>query len=161
MTNRKYLFCALALLLTALFAPLQPQAVAQKNERGGHRFSPEQFTQRIDAFITEQAKLSQQETQKVLPLLHAMRDAQRKLLGEKGRILRSAVKGELAEAQAQKSLERIGAIESQVLDIEADYQKKMLKVISASKLLCVQAAEKRFERMMLRRMASPPKEPKK
>ncbi|MCH5179152.1 MAG: hypothetical protein J1F13_05660 [Prevotellaceae bacterium] len=161
MTLRKYLLAVICLTLSALFAPTLPQAMAQQQGRDGRRFSPEEFKQKIEAFITEQAKLTPQEAQKLLPLYHAMRNEQRKLLGERNHIMREADKGNLSEKDAQKTLERANAIDRQMLDIGVDYQKKMLKIVSASKLLSVQAAEKRFERNMLRRMASPPKEARK
>lgn len=161
MTHCQKLLVALSLTISALFAPTLPTAMAQQHGREGNRFSPEDFKQKIEAFITEQAKLTPQEAQKLLPLYHAMRNEQRKLLGERGRLMHETAKGNLTEKQALKNLERTNAIDREVLDIGVDYQKKMLKIVSAQKLLSVQAAEKRFERNMLRRMASPPKEARK
>lgn len=128
-------------------------AAAQAPQRGGHRFSPEEFAQKCDCFITNEAKLTPQEAQKFLPLYHAMKDAQRKLMQEKGQLMREAMKDESNDKQNLKTLERIIAIDRQVVDIEHDYQKKMLKVLSPSKLLKVKGAEKKFERQMLHNMA--------
>lgn len=136
-------------------------AAAQEPPTGGHRFSPENFKHKIDAFITDKAKLTPQEAQKFLPLYHAMKDAQRKLMRDRGQLLHDAVKEECGEKMCQKALEKINTIDRQVLDIEADYQKKMLKVISACKLLRVKDAEKKFERKMLYGMANRQKPHKK
>ena len=113
----------------------------------------EEFAQKCDCFITNEAKLTPQEAQKFLPLYHAMKDAQRKLMQEKGQLMREAMKDESNDKQNLKTLERIIAIDRQVVDIEHDYQKKMLKVLSPSKLLKVKMAEKKFERQMLHNMA--------
>ena len=88
-----------------------------------------------------------------------MRDAQRKLMHEKGRLAREALKNEPDEKQSLKTLERLLAIDRQMTDIEQEYQKKILKVIPASKYLKVKIAEKKFERKMLHKMA--PRSPKK
>ena len=118
------------------------------------RFSPEQFRQKWDGFIISYAKLTPQEAQKFLPLYHAMKDEQRKLMREKGGMEREATKEENAnDKQSLKTLDRMIAIDRQVIDIEQDYQKKMLKVISPSKLLKVRVAEKKFERDMLHKRA--------
>ncbi|MBP5360946.1 MAG: hypothetical protein J6129_05645 [Bacteroidaceae bacterium] len=129
-------------------------ASAQEHHRGGHRFSPEEFAQKCDCFITSEAKLTQQESQKFLPLYHAMKDAQRKLMQERGRLVREAMKDDSNDKQTLKTLERLIEIDRQVVDIEQDYQKKMLKVLSPSKLLKVRVAEKKFERQMLHKMAN-------
>lgn len=128
-------------------------AAGQGPQRGGHRFSPEEFAQKCDCFITAQAKLTTQEAQKFLPLYHAMKDAQRKLMQEKGQLMREAMKDDSNDKQNLKTLDRLIAIDRQVVDIEQDYQKKMLKVLSPSKLLKVKMAERKFEREMLRKMA--------
>ncbi|MBP5731697.1 MAG: hypothetical protein J6W50_03205 [Bacteroidaceae bacterium] len=127
------------------------KSCAPQTER---RFSPEQFRQKCDCFIINYAKLTPQEAQKFLPLYHAMKDEQRKLMREKGGMEREATKEEnVNDKQSLKTLDRMIAIDRQVIDIEQDYQKKMLKVISASKLLKVRVAEKKFERQMLHKMA--------
>ena len=147
----------LGFILVAVMMPFMAYAHPQhKDER---RFSPEEFVQKCDCFITDQAKLTPQESQKFLPLYHAMRDAQRKLMHEKGRLAREALKNESDEKQSLKTLERLLAIDRQMTDIEQEYQKKILKVIPASKYLKVKIAEKRFERKMLHKMA--PRSPKK
>ncbi|MBQ7743135.1 MAG: hypothetical protein IJT90_09465 [Bacteroidaceae bacterium] len=138
---------AVAMLLLSM------SAAAQAPQRGGHRFSPEEFAQKCDCFITTEAKLTPQEAQKFLPLYHAMKDAQRKLMQEKGHLMREAMKDEANDKQNLKTLERLIAIDRQVVDIEQDYQKKMLKVLSPSKLLRIKGAEKKFERQMLHKMA--------
>ena len=144
----------IGIMLIAIFMPLA--AFAQHYEKGDRRFSPEEFVQKCDCFITEQAKLTPQEAQKFLPLYHAMRDAQRKLMQEKGRLAREAQKADADEKQSLKTLDRLLALDRQITDIEQEYQKKILKVIPASKYLKVKIAEKKFERKILHKMAPRP-----
>ena len=145
-----------ALVLMPALLP-QLTGIYAQHQKGSHRFSPEEFVQKCDCYITDYAKLTPQEAQKFLPLYHAMKDAQRKLMHEKGSLLHNAIKDDKGEKNSQKTLDKLNALDRQVLDIETEYQKKMLKVISASKLLRVKDAEKKFERRVLHKMANRPK----
>ena len=148
MKKSRYIFS-----LVLAFALMHLVAAAQEHHRGGRRFSPEEFVQKCDCFITTQAKLTPQEAQNFLPLYHAMKDAQRKLMHEKGRLAREAQKTEPDDKQSLKTLDKFMALDRQIIDIEQDYRKKILKVIPPSKYLKVKIAEKKFERDVLHKMA--------
>ncbi|MBO4593491.1 MAG: hypothetical protein J5678_04795 [Bacteroidaceae bacterium] len=162
--NRKLLYRFIVLVIA--LAPLGPAHLTAAahwlpddnlcQPAPAHKFSPQEFKQQCDCFITEQAKLTPQEAQKFFPLYHAMKDAQRKLMHEKGSLEFEAIKGEYDEKKSLKTLEQINAIDRKIMDVELDYQKKMLKVIPAAKLLKVKIAEKRFERKVLKKMANRP-----
>ena len=151
-TSNHSLFSFLFSLFSILYCA---QISAQRESGGNHHFSPEEFRQQSEAFITREAGLTAKEAQKFFPLYHAMKDAQRKLMNERRQIECRAECGEISDKESLKALKIINAIEEEMLEIEQKYQEKILKVISASKYLRVKAAERKFERKMLRRMTGP------
>lgn len=124
------------------------------DDNKGHKFSPEEFRQRCEAFVAREAKLTPSEAQKLFPLYHKMREEQRKLNEEQHRLRREAAKGDINDKRSLEILNRLNVISQKVIQIEIDYEKKMLKVVSASKLLRVKLAEQRFHRKMLNNIAN-------
>ena len=121
------------------------------------RFSPEEYQQRERAFITKKADLTQTEASAFFPLFHQMKDRQRKLSFKNGKMMRKAWKGNLSNAESLAILEAVMENEEEIIELEEKYQKKFLKVGSASKLLKIKVAEKAFERRMLSNRAQGPR----
>ncbi len=131
----------------------QPQCQPPKDRR----FSPEKYIKRCDAFMTAEAKLTPAEAKKFFPLYHEMKDKQRRCEFEKGKLERNVMKQMPDDKQCQHILNTINSLNKQIESIEESYQKKLLKVVSPSKLLSAKIAEKKFERRMLRNMARGPR----
>ena len=121
------------------------------------RFSPEEYQQRERAFITKKADLTQTEASAFFPLFHQMKDRQRKLSFKNGKMMRKAWTGNLSNAESLAIVEAVMENEEEIIELEEKYQKKFLKVVSASKLLKMKVGEKAFERRMLSNMAHGPR----
>lgn len=122
-----------------------------------HRFSPEEYVKRCDAFITAEAKLTPAEAKKFFPLYHEMKNKQRECEFQKGKLERDAMKQMPNDEKCQHILNAINAINKHIGNLEESYQRKLLKVVSPSKLLSAKIAEKKFERRMLRNMMRSPR----
>lgn len=146
------------IVMCSTFAMAQPHNDGKKG--GPHRhFSPEEYVQKGMAYVTAEAKLSQAEASKFFPVYLEMRESQRKLNMEKGKLMWRAAKETLSDSESLTILKKIMDIEDDILDVEEDYQKKFLKILPASKYLKVKLAIQRFERKMLREVAKGPKCP--
>ena len=86
-----------------------------------------------------------------------MKERQRKLSFKNGKMMRKAWKGNLSNAESLAILKAVMENEEDIIELEEKYQKKFLKVVSASKLLKIKVAEKAFERRMLSNMAHGPR----
>ena len=148
---KKLMLLVVCILLTA-GATACPDGEGHKNAFRP-RFSPEEYQQRERAFITKKADLTQAEASAFFPLFHQMKDRQRKLSFKNGKMMRKAWKGNLSLAILKAVMEN----EEDIIELEEKYQKKFLKVVSASKLLKIKVAEKAFERRMLSNMAHGPR----
>ena len=149
----KKLMLLVVCILLAARATAWPDSEGHKNAFRP-RFSPEEYRQREMAFITKKADLTQAEASAFFPLFHQMKDRQRKLSFKNGKMMRKAWKGNLSNAE---SLAILKAVMENIIELEEKYQKKFLKVVSASKLLKIKVAEKAFERRMLSNMAHGPR----
>lgn len=132
----------------------QPQCQPQKDRR----FSPEEYVKKCDAFMIKEAKITPSEAKDFFPLYHEMKDKQRSCEFEKGKLERQVMKQMPDDKECQRILNRINALNKQIESIEESYQKKLLKVVSPSKLLSAKIAEKKFERRMLRNMVRGPRQ---
>lgn len=152
----KKLMLLVVCILLAAGATACPDGEGHKNAFRP-RFSPEEYRQREMAFITKKADLTQAEANAFFPLFHQMKERQRKLSFKNGKMMRKAWKGNLSNTESLAILKAVMENEEDIIELEEKYQKKFLKVVSASKLLKIKVAEKAFERRMLSNMAHGPR----
>jgi len=122
-----------------------------QEHRQGHNFSPWGFMKAEEAYIIEKAHLTGAEANFLFPLFHKQKDKQREI-DEKIRHLRFQAYNNLSNETSSSILKQIHALEIQNIRVEQDYQRKILKGLTATKLLRVINADKHFERDMLRHM---------
>jgi len=123
--------------------------------RGDNRkpaFSPWEYMKKEDEFITDKAKLTVVEANSVCPLLHKMKDEQRRLDFQGHHLLDQASNENLSEAASQTLLKRIKELNEKKLAVENEYHRQMLKFISAKKFLQLLQADMNFDRFMLHKM---------
>ena len=162
---KKLLFTLTALLLLTLPAGAQDENNKGKTcpwqyhgqnmrQQGDHRpaFSPWEYMKAENEFVTCHAQLTVVEANYVCPLLHEMKDKLRKTDFEIHRILKQASEGNLSDSDSRDTLNKIHDLQAKKQSIEKEYHKKMLKQISANKLLRVMRADMKFDRFMLRKM---------
>jgi hypothetical protein len=134
------------LLSTMMLALLAMGVYAQGNGQP-QRFSPEQFQADLEAFITKEAGLSQQEAEAFFPIYKEMQSKQRAVY-ERQRQLGWVKPTD--EKGCEKVIRQRDEYDLELKRIQQTYHNKFLSVISASKLYDVLNAEDRFHRQMLR-----------
>lgn len=125
---------------------LMLQVSAQENKRP--RFNPEEFKAKLEAFITEKADLTQEESKRVLPIYQEMKDKQRKLKQTEWKLKRNAEQLD-SEKECQEALMKIVQTRIESAKLEEGYCKKMCKVVSAQKVYAMMLAEDAFHRELL------------
>ena len=134
------------LLSTMMLALLVMGVYAQGNGQP-QRFSPEQFQADLEAFITKEAGLSQQEAEAFFPIYKEMQDKQRELFDKQ----RELAKVKPSDEQGcRKAISESDEIDLELKRIQKTYHLRFLNHMSASKLYDVLQAEMRFHRRMMR-----------
>lgn len=115
---------------------------AQDNKK----FSPEKFEADQQDFITKEAKLDEREAAKFFPLLKEMQKKQRAIYN---RMRGLGMQKPSDEAGCEKAIRERDKCNLELRQVEQNYHKKMLQVISASKLYDAIRAESDFHRKMM------------
>ena len=111
------------------------------------KFSPEKFDADLEKFVTEQAKLTQQEADKFFPLFREMHQKQRAVYHK----IRQATKQQPADDKAcEATLKECDKLNVELRQIEQTYHLKMMKAIPAKKAYDAIMAENQFHRRMMR-----------
>ena len=131
-------------IITCFFA-LNTQA--QKDE-GGHKFSPEKFDAELRQFVTEEAKLTEQEAAKFFPVYKEMQDKQRVVFRKQKELGKNKPEDEAAYREA---IRRHDENDLEMKRIQQTYHERFLNVLPASKVYAVLRAEDAFHRRMLKR----------
>ena len=111
------------------------------------RFSPEKFEADLKAYITKEASLTPQEADKVYPVFRELREKQRVIYDKMRKLGMNKPVGDEACKQAIVEYDKLN-LELRQLDV--DYHKRMIKMVSASKVYEIMQAENRFHRQMMK-----------
>ena len=123
----------LVLLMTVLVAGAQEKK----------KFSPEKFNEAMEEFIQKKAELTQQEADKVFPILREMHKKQRAIYK---RVHEMAKNKPADEAGCVAVIEEYDKVNIELKQIEKCYHKKMMQEVPASKVYEILKAEYRFHR---------------
>ena len=147
----------LALLL--LFAAIVPALAQQPRQQGGGqarqgqqqglqpRFDPQEFTKRMEGYISMKAGLTKEEADKFFPIYREFKEKQRDLTFKQMQLKRIAPAN---DSEYDKVVSEISSLSVQIAKLEQTYFPKMCKVISAKKFYIVLQAESDFHRDMVR-----------
>lgn len=111
------------------------------------RFDPEKFQQDMLARLIKDAGLTPAEAQAFTPLYKEMREKQRAIAGQ---IHELKTKKYSSEKEYLNALTKIKSLQVEQAEVEANYYKRICKVIGAEKLFKLMLAEDRFHRQMVR-----------
>ena len=140
----KKIFCILTTLLFATCMLAQEPKEQKSENRTRKEFSPEEFEKRMQEFITNEAKLTEEESAKFFPLLKEMFNAQMQIDAKSKKMHRQGK--ELTEDDCKKIIQEMTDMEVQHKEIERTYYtKKFPKVLSYKKILKVRRATERFK----------------
>ena len=132
---------------TVIIFILQLLLVVSVSAQGQQKFSPEKFDADMEKFVTEQAKLTQQEADKFFPLFREMHQKQRAVYHK----IRQATKQQPADDKAcETTLKECDKLNIELRQIEQSYHQKMMKAVPAKKVYDAIMAENNFHRRMMR-----------
>ena len=100
------------------------------------------------AHITEQLDLTEKEAQAFWPIYNANEEAKDKM---RSSFIEKRFENleELSEAEAKVHLDEMIKMEEAKLNLDKQYQEKLLKVLSAKKILKLMEADRSFRRKMI------------
>lgn len=122
------------------------------NDGCDQHLSPEQFRAKQKAFLTEKAKLTDEEAAKFFPLYFELQDRKKELNDEAWKLIRKGKDENMSEERYEEILE--GVYDARIASDRLDktYFEKFKKILSCKKIYLVQKAEMRFHRELLRGM---------
>ncbi len=145
---------ALVLLLVAVSV----SSAAQKRQG----FSPEKFDADLAAYVTQKAQLTQQEADKIVPLMKEMHNKQRALMAKIRQTDRKCLKQADDSEACRKALIERDKLNIELKTIEQKYHNKMMRVAPACKVLAAVEAEDHFFRHAMKQWRNnrPPRKAK-
>ena len=148
----------LTALLVIVMATLSVTAQNKPQRENGRRFSPEQFQTKQREYITDKAKLTQQEAEAFFPIFFELQkekfnieqEARSKVIKERGQ--------KLNDEQLKEMLNNNADAKIKTAQLEKEYITKYLQAVPARKLLEIQRAERSFQSHLIKTMTH--KEPR-
>jgi hypothetical protein len=134
--DMKKSFLILACLMLAMTGMAQEQ-----------KFSPEKFEADMEAFITKEAKFNENEAAKFFPLFKEMHQKQRGLYTKMRNYGKEKPATDDACAAAIRERDKLNM---ELRQLEQTYHKKMMQVVSPSKVYDAIRAENKFHRQMMK-----------
>ena len=139
----KRMFLAIVVLTFCLIANAQDD----KRFTPG-KFSPEKFDAALQHYITNEAKLTQQEAQKFFPVYREMQNMQRPLFDRQRKLVTEQPQD---EASSLKAIRERDDIDIEMKRLQKTYHERFLELLPASKVYSIIKAEDNFYRNMFRR----------
>lgn len=145
-------------ILLAVFSMCLTAIIAQSTNEKKGRMGADEFKQRYQLYITQQAKLTQEEAAAFFPIYNECQEKKHNLNNQIWK-LRKEVRGKsLSEKEYQRIIEDIAKLRIQIDELDQSYIPLYHKVLSYKKIFDVQEAESRFHREMLKGINHPRKE---
>ena len=144
--KRHYLFILLTFLCISLHAQKQ-----------GKSCSEEEFRAKKQAYLTEQAGLTQEEAAKFFPIYYELQALKKDVNRKAWKNAREGKNPETTEAQYEDILNGFIDAEEQNCNLDKEYLKKYQSVLSNKKIYMVLRAEIKFNRNMLKIIQTPKK----
>lgn len=137
-------------LLLLMFL-LMTTATMYAQEQNRKHFDPAKFEAELENFVTAEAKLSEQETAKFLPIYREMRKKQMENFGKRQQARQMDWNDEQACAEAIRQHDK-NEIRQKV--IQKTYHEKFLEVLTATKVIRIIRAEDKFHRQAMHRVTN-------
>lgn len=156
---KKLLFTAICILLSAGAIAQRPQPkqgqVGPMDAEGrrpvmAQQFSPEEYRDRQQKFMTGMAELTDQEAEKFFPIFFELQEKKNAINREARQSANRQQRGQISEEEAKKMVDNLADAKIKVAQLEKEYLEKYKKVIPASKILRLQMAESQFSNELLK-----------
>ena len=144
--KRHYLFILLTFLCISLHA--------QKQGKG---CSEEEFRAKKQAYLTEQAGLTQEEAAKFFPIYYELQALKKEINQKAWKAAKKGKEPQTTEAEYEAILNGFIDAEAQNGELDKEYLKKYQSVLTNKKIYMVLRAEIKFNRNMLKIMQTSPK----
>ena len=140
-----------AVMLTSLH--LQAQNVGNGRQHDTRReFNPELYVKSRNEFVTREAKLTEAEAAKFIPLLNEMFEKQHKIMAQQREVgMKSWKTPNLKESDYESIVTQLASLDVESKKIEQTYYKKFHTVLPWKKVLAVRIALTRFQMEALNR----------
>ena len=134
---------------TLIIVALMALTGAMAQQHAPRKFDPKQFQAAMEQFITKEAALTPQEAEKFFPVYREMQKKQRTLFDQQRQLRRLKPAD---EAGCRRAILQCGELDVQIKELQQQYHKRFLKLISARKLFDVLKAEEKYHRHAFKRM---------
>lgn len=134
------------LLLTTMMT-IATSAQMRQHQQPQERFSPEKFEAQQQEYITNEAKLTQQEAAKFFPIYKEMQEKQRVQFDRQRQL---NMKKPTDEQGCLKAIKESDEIDLELKRIQQYYHSRFLELMPASKVYDILKAEQTFYRRMMR-----------
>ncbi len=136
--------------ILSLACLLLPLVVAMAQNKGPQqRFNPDEFRARLESHIKKEAKLTDAEADKFFPIFREMKNKQREKAMQAQKLKRNHPDGSATDKDYSAVIGKIAELDAQVAQIEAEYYKKLCKVVSPKKVYAAILADDDFSRRMV------------
>ena len=136
------------LLCFLLCCVLTDMSAQQRNQA---RFTPERFQAQLEQYIAKKACLTPKESAEFFPVYAEMRRKQRFIHNEMKTLKRIKP---TTNAECEKNVIKRDELEIEIKELQKEYHKKFMQILSAKKVYDVLKAEDRFHRQMFKRAAN-------
>lgn len=143
MNARKIFFVLSLLLIGSIGVAAQP--------KGKPQFNPDEFKQKLEEHIVQNAKLTSEEAAKFFPIFHEMKKKQHELQEQMFKLKKNCPSPNAADKEFQSIIMSIKRLNIEMAEVEETYYKRMCKTISAKKVYDAMNAEDAFYRRMFSR----------
>lgn len=121
----------------------QPQ---QQQQQGRREFNPELYMKKMNEFVAREAHLTEAESAKFFPLLKEMLNQQHSLKQQQRELMMRGWKNpNMPEAEYEKMVTRLAALEVDIKKVEQNYYKRFHTVLPWKKVYAVRIALSRFQ----------------
>lgn len=150
------------LSIAIIIALVVPAIAFAEEPQERRKFSPQEFVQKREEFISREAGLTAAEGSAIFPLMRKMEKERMEIDRKVGSLMHRGSQPGISEKEAQSILEQIDKLTLEKTKLENAYHQKYRKAIPAGKVLRVYQADWKFSRQVLKHMSrqrpGPPKQ---
>ena len=136
----------IAILICIAALPVMAQHQGRQGE--GRRMNPEEFTNRMEQFITQKADLTTEEAKAFVPIYSEFKDKQREIQRKIMKL--KQIPADNTSADFEKTVMEIASLDKEAAALETVYYKRLCKAVPARKVYRVIIAVDNFHRQMLK-----------
>lgn len=144
---KRHLLLLIAMLCMGIIYAQEPAKQQQKP-----RMTHKEFRAKQQEFITQQAKLSEEESAAFFPLYFELQNKKHAANRRVWKQARAVPPHDRTEEECDTIIMALAEVKIECATLEKEYLNKFREILSPKKLMCVQMVEDRFQRELLRSM---------